>query len=113
MSSAPPPTISGPAHGVLASSGQTMRIWFGAGAVPSLAMITLMLLGTFIRVTFASVPSNSSSQRSEPAGFGPFAVAGVSPDVAGALVDGVSEPSAGAGVTSLLVRLPLAWSYFR
>ncbi len=119
MSSTPPPTISGPAHGVLESSGHTMRIWFGAGAVPSLAMITLTLLGTFMRVTFASGPANSSSHRSEPAGFGPLTGCpfAVPETTGGGVVDGAVPvddwaSSAGWGATLLLVRLPLVASYF-
>jgi hypothetical protein len=100
-------------------------------------MITLMLSGTFMRVTFASGPANSSSHRSEPAGFGPFAAADALPEVDGAevdgavvdgaVVDGAVDEGAGVdvvdgagvdgawvdgGVTALLVRVPLAASYF-
>src|SRR6185437_12753238 len=74
-----PPTISGPANGVRESSGQLIPTVLGAGFVPSLAMMTLTVSGTFILVIEASAPVNSSSQRSEPAGFGPLAA--LDPDV--------------------------------
>ncbi|WP_281535241.1 hypothetical protein [Cryobacterium breve] len=76
--------ISGPAQGVELSTGQVMRTVDGAGLVPSEATIIEMPSGRFTVAVSSFVPVNSSSQRSEPAGF--FTVAAA----AGAVPAGTS-----------------------
>ena len=104
---------------MLASTGQVTLTSDGARFVPSEATMTLTSSGMFIRVTCAAVPSNSSSQRSEPAGFGPAVAAALSFFAAGAGVGvpvvseaPLSEPPLSAsafGVTTFVVSFPVAF----
>ncbi|MBN9607373.1 MAG: hypothetical protein J0G30_12260 [Actinomycetales bacterium] len=62
--------MSGPAAGVELSSGQVTVMSEGAAAVPSETRITEMSAGALILRVSSSVPVNSCSQRSDPAGEG-------------------------------------------
>jgi len=117
-----PPMMSGKAHGVLESTGQVTATRDGAAFCPSDATITLTSSGMFMRVTCAASPSNSSSQRSDPAGLGPTAAVVVPPAAADGVGAGVgfavaavaaSPPSVavavGFGVTALAARVPVAF----
>src|ERR1700712_2093114 len=66
-----------------------------------------MLSGTFMRVSAASPPSNSSSQRSDPAGLGPGVAFAAVVEPAEADGDGVDE-GAGVGVVVEPEPEPLA-----
>ncbi|MDQ1128780.1 hypothetical protein [Microbacterium sp. SORGH_AS_0888] len=93
----PPSTISGPAQGVVAATGQVIETVAGAGAVPSEATSTLIPAGICSRCVSAVSAEYSPSQRSEPAGVCTAVASAVAaPDCVGSVVAAASSSGATA-----------------
>src|SRR3954453_11632677 len=101
--------MSGPAHGGECWSGQVTVTFAGAGLVPSDAMRRDTSSGTLTVQLREPSPDFSSSQRSEPAGFGAVAPSAVAP--AAVALSAEAAPAAvpvaaGVGCTTFAPSLP-------